>query len=142
MTISSLPDVSEANFARSQGASQRQRDALTAAAAKGDRTEVRKAAEKFESQFLAQMLGHMFKGIKTDGMFGGGQAESTWRDFYVEEVSNVIAKRGGRASEESSNRPSTCSYIFFRRSWVMSENATSDASIVVVLTLVLLMLST
>jgi peptidoglycan hydrolase FlgJ len=41
------------------------------------------------------MLGHMFKGVKTDGMFGGGQAESTWRDFYVEEVSDVIAKRGG-----------------------------------------------
>lgn len=96
MTISNtLPDIAEASFARTQGASQRQRDSLKAAASSGDRTEVRQAAEKFESQFLSQMLGHMFSGIKTDGMFGGGQAESTWRDFYVEEVSNVIAKRGG-----------------------------------------------
>ena len=95
MNASSLPDIAELSFARNQGATQRQRDTLNAAAATGDRSEVRKAAEKFESQFIAQMLGHMFKGVKTDGMFGGGQAESTWSDFYVEEVGNVIARRGG-----------------------------------------------
>ena len=69
--------------------------ALESAAATGDKAAIRATAQKFESQFIAQMLGHMFKGVKTDGMFGGGQAESTWRDFYVEEVSDVIAKRGG-----------------------------------------------
>lgn len=93
--LDSLPATGDIGYARTQGAAERQRDTLKAAAAAGDKTAVRKSAEKFESQFISQMLGHMFKGIGTDGLFGGGQAESMWRDFYIEEVGEVIAHRGG-----------------------------------------------
>lgn len=92
---SSLPAVGDLGFARTHGAAERQRDSLAAAAAAGDKSGVRRSAETFEAQFISQMLNHMFKGIDTDGMFGGGQAESMWRDFYVEEVGEVIARRGG-----------------------------------------------
>ena len=93
--LDSLPAVGNLGLARTEGLAQRQSDALKAAAAAGDKTAVRRSAEKFEGQFLSQMLEHMFKGIGTDGMFGGGQAEGMWRDFYIEEVGNVIARRGG-----------------------------------------------
>ena len=36
------------------------------------RSKAKDAAQKFESQFLAQMIGQMFQGIQTDGPFGGG----------------------------------------------------------------------
>lgn len=93
--LDALPTAGDLHLARSQGVAERQRDALKAAAAAGDKTAVRHTAEKFEGQFLSQMLTHMFKGIDTDGMFGGGQAESMWRDFYIEEVGTVLARRGG-----------------------------------------------
>ena len=93
--MSPLPSAAELGLARGQGAAEQRRDAIKAAAASGDREAVRRTAEKFEAQFISQMLGHMFKGIGTDGMFGGGQAESMWRDFYIEEVGKVIAHRGG-----------------------------------------------
>ena len=34
---------------------------------------MRETAEAFEASFLSQMLKPMFEGLKTDGMFGGGQ---------------------------------------------------------------------
>ena len=37
------------------------------------RAKAKDAAQKFESQFLAQMIGQMFEGIETDGPFGGGE---------------------------------------------------------------------
>lgn len=96
MTATSpLPSAAEFGYARGQGVAEQRRDAIKSAAATGDREAVRRTAEKFEAQFISQMLGHMFKGIGTDGMFGGGQAESMWRDFYIEEVGEVIARRGG-----------------------------------------------
>ncbi len=95
MNSAPLPSAAELGFARSQGAAELRRTALESAAAAGDKAAIRATAQKFESQFIAQMLGHMFKGLGTDGMFGGGEAEGMWRDFYVEEVGEVIAKRGG-----------------------------------------------
>lgn len=92
---SPLPSAAELGHARAEGVARQQGDAIRAAARAGDRDAVRKTAEKFEAQFISQMLGHMFKGIKSDGMFGGGQAEGMWRDFYIEEVGKVIAHRGG-----------------------------------------------
>jgi Rod binding domain-containing protein len=95
LASSSLPAIGDVGLARTQGAAESQRDTMKAAAAAGDKSTVRKSAEKFESQFVSQMLTHMFKGVKTDGMFGGGHAEGMWRDFYIEQVGDVIAKRGG-----------------------------------------------
>lgn len=92
---SPLPSAAEFGYARGEGVARQQGDAIRSAARAGDRDAVRKTAEKFEAQFISQMLGHMFKGIKSDGMFGGGQAEGMWRDFYIEEVGKVITSRGG-----------------------------------------------
>lgn len=69
--------------------------AVENAAASGNRSELRKNAEEFEAQFLSQMMSHMFKGLAPDGIMGGGNAESIWRDFYVEEVAKGVARQGG-----------------------------------------------
>lgn len=54
-----------------------------------------KAAEEFEAMFLAQMLGPMWEGIQTDGMFGGGSAEETYRAMLINEYGKLISKAGG-----------------------------------------------
>ena len=54
-----------------------------------------KAAEDFEAVFLSQMLESMFKGIKTDGPFGGGHAEEMMRSFMLQEYGKVMAAGGG-----------------------------------------------
>ena len=69
--------------------------AVENAAASGDRAALRRTAEEFEAQFLSQMMSHMFEGLSPNGLMGGGQAESVWRDFYVEEVAKGIARQGG-----------------------------------------------
>ena len=56
---------------------------------------LKKVGQDFEAQFLAQMLGHMFNGIKTDKMFGGGQGEDMYKSLMVEEYGKAIAKAGG-----------------------------------------------
>lgn len=55
----------------------------------------RDAAESFEAQFLAQMLGHMFTGISTDGPFGGGRSEEIWRSQMIDQYGQLIARSGG-----------------------------------------------
>lgn len=65
---------------------------LTAATAPED---VRKAAEGFEAVFLNQFVASMFEGMKTDGLFGGGNGEKMWRGFMVQHVADAFAERGG-----------------------------------------------
>lgn len=55
----------------------------------------RKAATEFEGVFLGQMLAPMFEGLKTDGPFGGGHAESIYRAMMVDEIGTSIARAGG-----------------------------------------------
>ncbi len=55
----------------------------------------RKAAEEFEGQFMAEMLKHMFSGIETDGPFGGGHAEETFRTLLVDEYGKQVTRSGG-----------------------------------------------
>jgi peptidoglycan hydrolase FlgJ len=55
----------------------------------------KKAAEDFESVFLAQMLNQMFDGISTDGPFGGGQGEAMFRSLMMDEYGKQIASQGG-----------------------------------------------
>lgn len=61
----------------------------------GDRNRLRRTAQDFEASFLAQMLKPMFETLSTDGLFGGGQAEETWRGFQVEAMAKQIARAGG-----------------------------------------------
>jgi flagellar protein FlgJ len=56
---------------------------------------MRETAEAFEASFLSQMLKPMFEGIKTDGMFGGGEAEGQWRSFMVDAMAKQTVKAGG-----------------------------------------------
>ena len=55
----------------------------------------RRAAEDFEAFFVSQMLENMFKGVKTDGMFGGGQGEDAYRPLLFQEYGKIVAKQGG-----------------------------------------------
>ena len=57
--------------------------------------EARRVAEDVESLFLAEMLRHMFAGIRTDGMFGGGHAEDIYRSLVMDEYGKVIGRAGG-----------------------------------------------
>lgn len=53
------------------------------------------AAKDFEAVFLSQMLSHMFAGIETDGMFGGGHSEDIYRSMMVQEYGKILAESGG-----------------------------------------------
>jgi Rod binding domain-containing protein len=55
----------------------------------------RKAAESFEGQFMSEMLKHMQAGIETDGPFGGGHAEETFRSLLVDEYGKQVTRAGG-----------------------------------------------
>ncbi len=56
---------------------------------------MRATAEQFETSFLSQMLKPMFEGLSTDGPFGGGEAESTWRSFMIDEMAKQTVRAGG-----------------------------------------------
>lgn len=55
----------------------------------------RNVAEEFEAVFLATMLEGMFEGLKTDGPFGGGSAEQTYRSLLITEYAKQISQNGG-----------------------------------------------
>ena len=58
-------------------------------------TEAAKTAEDFEAFFLSQMFDTMFAGLRTDGPFGGGQAEQVYRSLLSQEFGRVVARNGG-----------------------------------------------
>ena len=55
----------------------------------------RAKAEEFEAFFLSQVLESMFKGIKSDGMFGGGHGEEMYQPMMMQQYGKLIAERGG-----------------------------------------------
>ena len=56
---------------------------------------MRETAEAFEASFLSQMLKPMFEGLQTDGPFGGGEGEATWRSFLIDAMAKQTVKAGG-----------------------------------------------
>lgn len=56
---------------------------------------IREIAEEFESFFISQVLEYITKGIKTDGIFGGGHAEGIYKSMMNEQYGKTIAARGG-----------------------------------------------
>jgi Rod binding domain-containing protein len=54
-----------------------------------------KIAQQFEGVLMSQMLNEMFEGVKTDGMFGGGEGEEMFRSLMVDEYGKQIAQQGG-----------------------------------------------
>lgn len=59
------------------------------------REQARHVAQQFERMFISEMLGPMFAGIETDGPFGGGNAEATFRPMLIDQYADSIAKSGG-----------------------------------------------
>ncbi|HEV7691423.1 MAG TPA: rod-binding protein [Hyphomonadaceae bacterium] len=59
------------------------------------RQQAEAVAEQFERMFVSEMLKPMFEGIKTDGMFGGGNAEDTFRPMLLDQYADGVAKSGG-----------------------------------------------
>jgi Rod binding domain-containing protein len=53
------------------------------------------AAKEFEGWMIGQMLQPMFKSIKTNGMFGGGYGEDSFRELLVDEYGKKVAESGG-----------------------------------------------
>ncbi len=60
-----------------------------------DKAKIRQAAEDFEGLFLGQMLEHLFSGLETNEMFGGGDAEDIYKSMMMEEYGKMMAKSGG-----------------------------------------------
>jgi len=56
---------------------------------------IRQTAKSFEAELITQMLGPMFEGVKTDGPFGGGSAEGTYRTFMMDAFGKQMSKAGG-----------------------------------------------
>lgn len=60
-----------------------------------------KVAKEFEGMMLGQMFASMFKGLESDGMFGGGHSEDTWRSFLFDEFGKATAENGGLGIAEA-----------------------------------------
>ena len=71
------------------------RPAATDVANVKTRQQAEAVAEQFERMFISEMLKPMFEGVKTDGMFGGGNAEDTFRPMLLDQYADGIAKGGG-----------------------------------------------
>lgn len=56
---------------------------------------IEEAAQDFEAVFITEMLKPMFKGIETDGMFGGGKGEEIFRGQMLQEYGKIMAENGG-----------------------------------------------
>lgn len=65
---------------------------------------LRRQAEAFEAMFLNALLTPVFQTIPTDGPFGGGSAEETWRGLLVERYAEGIARRGGLGLADTVHR--------------------------------------
>jgi Rod binding domain-containing protein len=65
------------------------------------RAQAEHVAQQFERMFIAEMLGPMFQGIETDGPFGGGNAEATFRPMLIDQYADAISKGGGIGIAES-----------------------------------------
>ena len=61
----------------------------------GTESTIDKAAKQFEAVFLGEMFSHMFDGMKTDPLFGGGHAEKMYRSMLVQEYGKEMANGGG-----------------------------------------------
>lgn len=61
-----------------------------------DEKKLKKAAQDFEAVFLNQVLSAMDATVdREDSLFGGGQAEKTFRGMLNEEISKSMAHRPG-----------------------------------------------
>lgn len=71
--------------------------ARTQAALRGAKSEdqLRRTAEEFEGLVIGQMLAPMINTVPTDGVMGGGHAETVYRSMMVDEIGKAVARSGG-----------------------------------------------
>lgn len=55
----------------------------------------KEAAKDFEAVFLSEMMSHMFEGLGTDPVFGGGQGEDMFKGMLVQEYAKKMATGHG-----------------------------------------------
>lgn len=82
-------------IARARADAARAAPASTLGGTTGGGDDVAAAAREFESVFLSTVFNRMFASIETDGPFGGGEAERTWRSFLAEQYAGEVASQGG-----------------------------------------------
>ena len=63
-----------------------------------------KVAKDFEAVFIAQFLGSMFAGVKTDGPLGGGAGEEIFRSLLLDQYGRSLAAQGGFGLADSVKR--------------------------------------
>ncbi len=56
---------------------------------------IEQKAKELEGVFLNTLMSQMFSSIKSDGMFGGGYGEETWRSMQSEQYANLLSENGG-----------------------------------------------
>jgi len=56
---------------------------------------IENTAQEFEAVFISQMMAHMFSGVETDPMFGGGKGEEVFRSMMVDEYGKQLSGSGG-----------------------------------------------
>ena len=78
--------AAQANLAMTQGQS---------TSAPSNSQDIRKAAEKFAGMFMSQMFQHMFEGVGTNKMFGGGAGEDMFKSVLTDEYGKAAAKSNG-----------------------------------------------
>ena len=61
---------------------------------KADMAQIKKSATDFEAVFASEMLSHMFQGIGTDPMFGGGHGEDMFRSMLIDQFGHSLAQSG------------------------------------------------
>ncbi len=70
-------------------------DVAAPTAKSADIKAIKATAQEFEAVFLSQMFSHMFAGLKSSGMFGGGSSEETYRAMMYQELGKTLSKAGG-----------------------------------------------
>jgi len=88
MTSQSQSFAAQASMAMSQG----QSSASAPSKGSGSPQDLRAAAEKFSGMFMSQMFQHMFDGVGTNKMFGGGAGEDMFKSVLTDEYGKAAAK--------------------------------------------------
>lgn len=69
--------------------------ALTAPAPPDPNAKLKAQAKGLEGVFLNTLMKTMFSSVKTDGPFGGGFGEETWRGMQAQQFADNFAQAGG-----------------------------------------------
>ena len=85
--------LQDGNLHRVQKDATKVQSSKNVSAKNGDKVDAK--AQEFEAVFLSQMLQHMFDGVETDEMFGGGEGEDMVKSLLVDEYGKLIARTGG-----------------------------------------------